>query len=327
MKFLFVVHRAAPYNGGSEVYVQAMAEECKLRGHEVAILAGEQKGDYNGIRITNDAKILLLPWTLIIVHGFGPAVQNFVLQVVNDLPSPVLYMLILPSEHPASIKAMNECYALGWSTSDDFRHINNYNMIDKAVKVRHGIKYYNSIGKPGFKAKHNITSKMFLSAGGYWHNKKMIELADVFVKANIPAVLVTTGYDNRSNLMPEAIPDKIIPLLIDDKEEVLSAIAEADCYIMHSSQEGFGLVLLESMLNKTPWISRHIAGAVMLKEYGKTYVYDDELIHLLQHFSRHDFDLEAAELYVINNHLIKNTIDDIVAVAEDSINKRSKTKV
>jgi hypothetical protein len=210
---------------------------------------------------------------------------------------------------------------------NDLNHIKNNNVANKAVNVRHGIKYQESLGAPGFKANHNITSKMFLSCGGYWSNKKMIELADVFVQANIPdAVLVTTGYDNRSNLMPVAIPGKVIPLLIDDKAEVLSAISEADCYIMHSDQEGFGLVILESMLNRTPWISRHIAGAAKLKEFGKTYHTDDELINLLQNFELTEFDLDAAEQHVLNNHLIKHTIDDIEATATNAINKRSKPK-
>ena len=232
MKFLFVVHRAAPYPGGSEVYVQAMAEEAKSRGHEVAILAGEHRGEYHGIRITNDANILLLNWSLIIVHGFGPAVQNFVLQVAKDLPSPILYMLILPSDHPASIKALNDCKYLGWSTQEDLNHISKNNVLDKAVQVRHGISKQNCLGESGY----GITQRMFLSCGGYWDNKLMKELADVFVQADIKdAVLVTTGYDNRSNLMPIAVPDKVIPLMIDDNKEVKNIIKSADCYLMHSA--------------------------------------------------------------------------------------------
>jgi hypothetical protein len=323
MKFLFVVHRYG-YPGGSEYFTQAMAEEAKSRGHEVAILAGEHKGDYNGVRVSNDANILLLNWDLIIVHGADVAVQNFVLQVAKDVPSPMLYMLILPSNSPTALKALHDCAYLGWSTSEDLNHIKNNNVTNKAVNVRHGIKYQDSLGKLGFKEKYNIKNHMFLSAGGYWPNKKMIELADLFVQANIPdAVLVITGYDNRSNLMPMAVPGKVIPLLIDDKAEVLSAISEANCYVMHSDKEGFGLVLLESMLNRTPWISRHIAGAAKLKEFGKTYHTDDELISLLQNFEPTEFNVDVAEQYILNNHLIKHTVTDIESII---INKRSKPK-
>ena len=315
MKFLFVVHRAAPYPGGSEVYVQAMAEEAKSRGHEVAILAGEHRGEYHGIRITNDANIMMLKWDLIIVHGFGPAVQNFVLQVAKDVPSPMLYMLILPSDHPDAVKAMNDCTYLGWSTREDLSHMRKHNVLNKAVEIRHGIDPQTCSGQPGFKVKHNITQRMFLSCGGYWDNKLMKELADVFVKANIDdAVLVTTGYDNRSNLMPAPVQNKVIPLMIDDRAEVLSAFLEANCYLMHSSLEGFGLVILESMLNRTPWIARRMAGPALLSHWGKTYTTDDELIHLLKNFNPSDFDLAAAEQHVLTNHLIANTINDIEAI-------------
>lgn len=318
MKFLFVVHRAAPYPGGSEVYVQAMAEEAKSRGHEVAILAGEHKGEYNGIRISNDANIMMSKLDLIIVHGFGPAVQNFVLQVAKDVPSPMLYMLILPSDHLNAIKAMNDCRYVGWSTREDLNHISKHNVINKAVQIRHGIDPQTCLGKPGFKSRYGITSRMFLSCGGYWDNKLMKELANVFVQADLKdAVLVTTGYDNRSNLMPTPVPGKVIPLMIDDRTEVLSAISEADCYLMHSDQEGFGLVILESMLNRTPWIARHIAGPALLSHYGKTYHTDDELITLLKNFNPSDFDLDAANQHVLTNHLIANTIDDIEAVVNN----------
>jgi len=164
---------------------------------------------------------------------------------------------------------------------------------------------------------------MFLSCGGYWPNKKMKELANVFLKANLEDdVLVTTGYDNRMQLMPDPVPGRVMPLLVDDKAEVLSAIRETDCYLMHSNQEGFGLVILESMLNRTPWISRHIAGPAMLKEFGKTYNRDDELIEMLRSFDRLSFDLDKAEEHVLSNHLIKHTVDDIEDIAKQAINNR-----
>lgn len=324
MRLLFVVHRYYPFPGGSEYYTQAMAEEARSRGHEVAVLAGEHQGDQNGVRVTNDGNILMLNWDLIIVHGGDVHVQNFVLSNAKNIPSPILYMIILPSNSDICVQAMRDCAYIGWSTLDDINHIRKHGTSDKAVRVRHGIKHQDSLGKPGFKAKHGITDRMFLSCGGYWPNKKMRELADLFVKANIPdTVLVTTGYDNRMDLMPVAVPGKVIPLLIDDKAEVLSAISEADCYVMHSNHEGFGLVILESMLNRTPWISRHLAGSALLKDFGKTYSIDSDLIRLMREFSPEQFDLDKAEHHVLSNHMIANTIDDIESVAAAAINMRS----
>jgi glycosyltransferase involved in cell wall biosynthesis len=320
MRLLYVVHRYAPFPGGSEYYVQAMAEESLARGHEVAVLAGEHQGDYNGVTVTSDGNVLLQKWDLIIVHGGDVGVQDFVLGNATRIPNPILYMLILPSHSELTIKAMHECAYIGWSTPDDLVHIRKHGLETKGVRVRHGIKQLDSIGKPGFKAKHGISKRMFLSCGGYWPNKKMRELAELWKRADIEdAVLVTTGYDNRMDLMPEP-SDTVIPLLIDDKAEVLSAISEADCYLMHSNQEGFGLVILESMLNGTPWISRHIAGAAMLKNYGKTYSRDEQLIQMLKDFDPDSFDLDTARQYVLDNHTVRSTVDDIIAVAERPIN-------
>lgn len=314
-RLLYVVHRAWPYQGGSEIFVHNMAVESLSRGHEVAVLAGEHKGNCDGITITNDANILLQKWDLIIVHGADVNVQNFVLSNAKNIPNPILYMLILPKGSSVSIQAMIDCQYIGWSTHEDLKYINNHAVNHKAVNVRHGITPNDSFGKKGFKEKYNISGRMFLSCGGYWNNKAMKELADVFKQANLPdAVLVTTGYDNRSNLMPSP-SSNVIPLLLDNRQDVLDAIYEADCYLMHSYVEGFGLVLLESMINSTPWIARHGSGAALLNTWGKTYTTDQELIRLLQEFvsPTPDF-IESAKNYVMENHLIKNTVDDIEAV-------------
>jgi glycosyltransferase involved in cell wall biosynthesis len=101
--------------------------------------------------------------------------------------------------------------------------------------------------------------------------------------------------------------------MVEDREDVLSAIHDADLYIMHSFSEGFGLVLLESMLNKTPWASRKIAGANLMNEFGFTYENDHQLREYIL-----DFDgvkqekIETAYEYVTLNHMIKNTVDDIM---------------
>ena len=320
-KLLFVVHRYYPFPGGSEYYVQAMAEEAYSRGHDVSVLAGEHQGDQNGIKVTNDANVLLQHWDLIIVHGAGVSVQDFVLSNARQIPNPILYMIILPEERPVHIKALQDCRYIGWSTHEDMEFIIKHNALDKAVNVRHGIKHNESIGKAGFKQKYNIQGPMFLSCGGYWPNKAMKELAFLFKKANLPdAVLVTTGYDNRNNLMPDASPN-VIPLLIEDKDDVLSAILEADCYLMHSYVEGFGLVLLESMLNETPWIARHGSGARLLEDYGRTYTSNEELIALLQNFNTLKWDLDRAKNHILNNHLIANTIDDIEKILQTEIKK------
>jgi glycosyltransferase involved in cell wall biosynthesis len=139
-------------------------------------------------------------------------------------------------------------------------------------------------------------------------------LSDAFREANLPdAVLVTTGYDNRFGIMPHA-SDNVIPLMVEDPKDIKNAIADADCYVMNSDAEGFGLVILESMINKTPWIARNIAGARLLADHGQVYETEKELIPLLQNFKRDANKIVRAHTYVISNHLIKNTVDDILSL-------------
>jgi glycosyltransferase involved in cell wall biosynthesis len=300
-----------------------MAEEALSRGHYVAVLAGEHQGNQNGIAVSSEANWLLQQWDLIIVHGADVNVQNFVLSNAKNIPNPILYMLILPSGSSTSLQAMQDCRYIGWSTNEDLEYINKHGVSSKAVNIRHGIKHQDSIGKPGFKEKYNIRGHMFLSCGGYWPNKAMKELADIFRDPRLKdSVLVTTGYDNRNNLMPQPSAN-VIPLMIEDKSDVISAISEADCYVMHSYIEGFGLVLLESMLNSTPWIARHGSGAALLKDWGKTYSTDSQLLDLLVNFDRSKWDVDGARSHVLANHLISNTVDDIERVAWVAVNSKA----
>jgi len=313
MKLLFVVHRYG-YPGGSEIYVQGMAEECARRGHQAAVFAGEHKGNMNNVMVTHDATILGHAWDLIVVHGGDVAIQNFVLTHAKQIKSPILYLLVLPSNSNVCLQALQDCSYIGCSTEQDWIHCQRHGVVNKAIQIRHGITWQDCIGKPGFKEKYGISGTMFLSCGGYWPNKAMRELAAVFDQCR-PAnsVLVTTGYDNRMDLMPPET-DVVKPFLLDDRTEVLSAIYDADCLVMHSYQEGFGLVLLEAMLNQTPWIARNIAGAKTLEKFGKTYTNDSQLELLLQGFNRNQFDIRAAYEHVCGNHLISNTVDDILSV-------------
>jgi glycosyltransferase involved in cell wall biosynthesis len=315
-KICFVVHRYAPFPGGSEYYVQQMAEECVQRLHEVTVLAGEHKGDLNGVHVTNDADALLNQ-DLIVVHGGDVSVQNFVLSNSHRINSPVLYMIIKPSDSDVCVKALKNVKFIGCSAPEDWEHVKKYNVESKSHKVIHGISPTDCIGTAGrFKDKYNIPKdkRMFLSCGGYWPNKKMIELAEAFKKADLKdAILVTTGYDNRFNIMPHA-SENVIPLMVEDPMDIKDAIADADCYLMNSDAEGFGLVILESMINKTPWIARNIAGAKLLARYGKVYDTEEQLTEILKSWQPDDFTTALAYKHVIQTHLIKNTVDDILSL-------------
>lgn len=315
-RLLFVVHRYAPFPGGSENYVKDMAENAHRRGHEVAVFAGEHMGTYNGVFVTSDPSILRDAWDLIIVHGGDVGVQNYVLQQADKLGGPVLYLLILPSNSAACVTGLHKARFLGCSTYADRRHVESWNLKDKMVKVRHGINIYGSIGQKGFRETYGIkTPYMFLSSGGYWPNKGFAELVDTFNSINRDDVtLVLTGYDNRHQLMPQET-EFVKPFLFERRGDMLSALRAADLYILNSTSEGFGLVLLEAMLNGTEWAARFIAGAEVLRDFGKTYTQQYELEAFMRDFSGPDEShLEIAQNYVISNHQISNTVDDILRV-------------
>lgn len=315
-KILYVVHRYAPYPGGSENYVRDMAEATYHKGHTVAVFSGEHMGPLNGVFVTSDPEILKAPWDLIVVHGGDVSVQNYVLNQADKLGGPVLYLLILPSHSPVCVGGMHRSKYVGCSTIADWRHVQSYQVQSKMVRVRHGINVHSSIGTKGFRERNGITTKyMFMSAGGFWPNKGFDELIDTFNSAGrTDTTLLLTGYDNRNGLFPKET-EFVKPLLLDKRADMLSALRSSDLYILNSTSEGFGLVLLEAMLNGVPWIARNIAGAETMQEFGKVYTSQDQLKKYIQGFAGESIaTIETAQQYVISSHQITHTVEDILRV-------------
>jgi glycosyltransferase involved in cell wall biosynthesis len=103
--------------------------------------------------------------------------------------------------------------------------------------------------------------------------------------------------------------------LFTERQEMLNALMDADLYILNSYSEGFGLVLLEAMLNMTPWVGREIAGAELMREYGATYKTPEELQTYLQEFHGANVThLIEAQQYVVSTHLVRHTVSDILRV-------------
>lgn len=315
-KLLYVVHRYAPYPGGSENHVRDLAEESVNQGCDVTVFAGEHRGDLNGVKLTNNPAILEEKFDLIIVHGGDVYVQNYVLQRINSLKSPVLYLIILPSESPVCLQALKDAKYIGCSTIEDWKHVEKYNVLNKSVEINVSIDLKKSIGNPGFKNKYNIkTPKMFLSSGGFWQHKGMEKLKELFQRLPLNDVtLVLTGYQNWNMAPKEA--NRVKTLLLEDKQEVLNAMKEADLYIMNSYNEGFGLVLLEAIMNEVPWAARNMAGAKLLNNYGYTYNTDSELMQIMMNYEKKENVLKSAVSYVVEKHSSKNIIQNILNLGE-----------
>ena len=304
---LFVVHRYVPFSGGSEYFVRDMAEECLARGHRVTVLAHENKGDQNGVTVSSDYQILMKKWDLILVHGADVVSQNIAHINAYTIKSPVVYMLIKPSESAEAINGMKHHKFISYSTSMDIEHIKTHGYgyhVDKARRIRHGVIPETTIYEKNMKCDVPI----WVSAGGYYPHKGMVALGHAFENSDVPGELHLYGYAEGPGPKPS---DRVKVHFGSPRDEVMHMIANADGYIMNSYEEGFGLVLLEAMMNKTPWFARNIAGAADMKQYGHVYENEKELMEMLKSYVRVDRDIEDAYNYAMSNHTIVNTVNDI----------------
>lgn len=312
-RICYVVHRYPPFSGGSEYYVRDLAEQTVSLGYDVFVFSNYD-GERNGVIIFADEnKLLTEHFDLIVVHGGDVDKQNFVLINSHKIKSKILYLLILPSESEACMHGLLNSTFIGCSTQTDWDFVKKHNTLHKSYSIKHGINTQLSTGVVGFKQKYNISTKrMFLSCGGFWPHKGMEELVNIFnfALAKITdTTLVLTGYHNGSR---PAENEFIKTFIIQDKQDILNALKEADLYIMNSYVEGFGLMLLEAMHNLTPWASRNIAGATLLSDYGFVYNNPKELYNYLINFQIDEKKLLNAKQKVEEEHSITVVVNNII---------------
>lgn len=310
---LFVVHRYAPFPGGSEINVQNMAEEMLRRGYDVTVLAHEHKGDLNGVKVTNDYNILGARWKLIIVHGGDVISQNIAHVNSFTIKSPILYLIIKPSESQVCLHGLKHCKFVAYGTSMDIDHIKKFGYTDKARRVRYGLNTNITISKNPKK----YAKKTFVSAGGFSPHKAMVPLAEAFERLG-PENTELHLYGYGLGQLPNET-DRVKVFFDKSKEEVIDAIAGADAYIMNSYEEGFGLVLLEAMMNKTPWLARNIAGAKDMSKYGHTYETEEQLMYHLNLMKALDTKVDIAYNYAMSNHTIVQCVNDIEDIILETI--------
>jgi len=308
--------------------VQNMAEEALSRGYDVTVLTHEHQGDLNGVKVIDDYSVLTREkWGLIIVHGGDVISQNIVHYYSEEIKqlSPILYLIVKPSSSVTCLKGMKNATYLGCSTIEDVDHCVSNGYKDKIVSVRHGIPVEKSIVPKTW-----VTPFVhFSSVGGFWNHKRFPELAATFIRVtkkypHTRLHLYGYGGDDIKNI-PSHPNISIVQGA--DHDKILEVIANSDIYIMNSSEEGFGLVLLEAMINRTPWFARSIAGAKVLREYGSLYTTQDQLEYLMEMYVKFklymsetgdaaDFesDKDIAFSHIRLNHDIKNTVNDVEAV-------------
>lgn len=300
-KLLYVVHRYAPFPGGSEYYVRDMAEESLRRGHDVTVLAHTHQGDLNGVKVINDYQRLAEKWDLIIVHGGDVISQNVVHTYAEKIQSRVCYMLIKPSESDACMHGLKHHNIIAYSTSADIDFIKRHRVFGKSRRIRHGI-----VPEQTIREKQKQSKYTYVSAGGFYPHKAMVPLAQAFMASKLPGELHLYGYGEGP--MPQE-NDRVKVFFGKPKDDVMQAIANADAYIMNSYEEGFGLVLLEAMMNKTPWYARNIAGAKDMASYGNIYNDEKQLMEMLRQTNMGL--VEEAYEFAMTNHTITQTVNDI----------------
>jgi glycosyltransferase involved in cell wall biosynthesis len=320
VRFLFVVHRYPPYPGGSEHFVQAMAEESARRGHAVVVLARLHAGDRNGIALTDRVEVIRELFDLVVVHGANPPLQATVLLNAASIRSPVLYVLVRPWKSAVARLGMRESDYLGWMTAADLAFIRDHGQEEKARRIRCGVDPRRVLAgrSSGFRRRHRITTRyLFHSAGGFWPNKGMRDLAEAFREAAPEdATLLLTGYTSFNEHTPQEGPG-VRTLVLPDRDEVHAAMAEADIYVMNSTEEGFGLVLLEAMLLRTPWVARPVGGVPDLASCGTVCFGRGELVEHLRRPVRDAERVDRAFTTAWRSHTVARTVDDIEAVAAE----------
>lgn len=304
MKILFVVHRAYPYNGGSEYNVKLISENLANIGYDVSVLTDVLNGNYGKVKVISDRNVIFYDdYDWVIVHGNDMPIQDFVLNNITKIKSKVLYWMIKPSDSQSAINGFKHATTVGWGTSYDYDYVVKYDCVNKSKYIRYASDVENSLG-----CIFEKQIKYFCSSGGFSYHKGFDELSLIFTELNLKDTkLILTGYlGNRPNYNNK----NIICLSLDSRDEYLNILANSDLYIMNSYCEGFGLVLLDSMTNKIPWISRNIAGATDMAEYGDVYSSPDELKQLLLNYKRDENKIESAYQHIITERNITNMVKD-----------------
>jgi glycosyltransferase involved in cell wall biosynthesis len=216
-------------------------------------------------------------------------------------------MIVRPEESKQIFPAMENSDYIACSTPTDWRFVKKYRQEHKSVQVNHSISK-DDVAELTNKSMGSVFDPYCISVGGFWSHKGHKELSQGW---SVDNRLFMTGYNNDRNWVPD-VTDKSNQylLFLENKEDVLRHIRDAELLILNSQYEGFGLVLLEAMLNDTPWASTPVAGAEVLKDHGFVY---NSLPELMEYIKKGEY-IKGDKQYVIDNHLTDTTVRQILDV-------------
>ena len=175
----------------------------------------------------------------------------------------------------------------------------------------------------------------FISVGSLFAIKGYDTLIEAFSKlsddvdVSLDIVGKGTEYDSLQRLINDRGQQKRIRLAgVKPPEEVARMLENADCFVLASRSETFGIVFIEAMAKGLPVIATRCGGPeeIVNKEYGKLVdVGDiDGLANALEFMIKHKatFDKDKIRKFCYDNYSENVIADKIVGVYKELINNR-----
>jgi glycosyltransferase involved in cell wall biosynthesis len=224
-----------------------------------------------------------------------------------------MYLLIKPHNNPIMYEGMKNAKWMGCATLLDIGFVINAGYKDKIKVIKYGInppspELLLSRDELDVKFGLNPNKDIVLSCGGFWPHKGFKGLAECFRNANPHSLqLVLTGYDWQG--YDKSIEsENIKQLYLEDLIDVYSFMFHAEQYVMNSTDEGFGLVLLEASFYGVPWLSRAVGGAPDLAEAGLGMLYetDETLMTWIRRFDENMVRLNPATPEELHDYVVEH---------------------
>lgn len=150
---------------------------------------------------------------------------------------------------------------------------------EKIVILPDGVNLHEFEAAParGFREKHGIPAdkKLLLYAGGFYDNKGVPLLVEAAARCESDVELVLIGKDPAAG-STKAETERLIAELkapvrilgVVPREDLVKAFFESDLFLMGSRFEGYGIVLLEAMAARLPFVSTPAGAAPDLAAKG-----------------------------------------------------------
>lgn len=308
MRIAELVRRYRPPGGGVDNVVRTEAEALRLRGHEVVILASDtaMEAQGRGPRIiplrgrpegalSALAHLQTISPDVIRVHGYSTWSPAVAALAGHLLGVPVVFSPFFHPEgnHPAVFRKLFDLGPGRWSlkhadrvcylSEEERAHLCRLGASDEQL-VRtliplDEIFFAQSDPRIFRSAFPDLSAPLLLFAGRLDWNKGLLELLEAFailLQRHPSATLVLVGPDAgaapalRRRARVLGVEHRVGWLGPQDQPVLLSAYAAASLFVLPSSYESFGRVLIEAMAAGLPVVATRVGGIPEVVEEGRT---------------------------------------------------------